>query len=207
MPSSLPRYCRLLACACALLCALALSACGRHDEQHWQLADVSGHLPDLTFTLTGDDGRPVDAQAFRGKVTLVYFGYTHCPDVCPDTMARLVQALGMLGAQADQVRILFISVDPERDTPALLHSYVGAFDARHAVGLTGSERQIENLARRYRVAYQKEAPGPAGDYAVTHSSGVYVFDAAGHARLLAKDSDSVTAIAADLRQLLEAPAH
>jgi protein SCO1/2 len=196
----LPRALRLAATA---MLALLVAACSERGAP-WQLTNVSGHLPDLQFSLTGDDGKPIDASAFKGRTALVYFGYTHCPDVCPETMARLMQVLTKLPSKdAEQVRILFISVDPARDTPQLLRDYVGAFDPQHARGLTGSDRQIESLARRYRVAYQMEKRDPKGNYEVTHSSAVYIFDAQGHARLLATDHDSPDAIAHDLRRIVE----
>ncbi|SAK63787.1 electron transport protein SCO1/SenC [Caballeronia hypogeia] len=185
----------------SLCCALA--ACAKPSEP-WHLTDVSGHLPDLDFSLIDDSGAPVTGHSFEGRTTLVYFGYTHCPDVCPETMARLMQVLQRVGADADRTRIVFISVDPARDTPALLRSYVRAFDDKHAVGLTGTERAIETVAQRYRVAYQMEKRDPSGAYEVTHSSAVYIFDAAGHARLLATDHDSVEAIAADLKRVIHA---
>ena len=180
---------------------LLLVACSRSGEP-WQLMNVSGHLPDLDFALTADNGQPVTGASFRGRTTLVYFGYTHCPDVCPETMARLIQVVAKLGADAQNVRILFISVDPARDTPQALHTYMGAFDAQHALGLTGTEAEIESLARRYRVAYQMEKREADGNYEVTHSSAVYVFDAQGHARLLATDHDTADAIAHDLRRVI-----
>lgn len=187
-----------------MLLGAGLAACS-HDEPPWQLTNVTGHLPDLAFSLTGEDGKPIDASAFKGRTTLVYFGYTHCPDVCPETMARLMQVLAKLGSEeAQQVRILFVSVDPARDTPAAMHAYVDAFDAEHARGLTGTERQIESLAKRYRVAYQMEKRDPNGSYEVTHSSAVYVFDRDGRARLLATSSDSADAIAHDLRRIVDA---
>ncbi|NML29577.1 SCO family protein [Paraburkholderia sp. G-4-1-8] len=180
-----------------------LSGCTQHAEP-WQLTNVTGHLPDLSFTLTADDGRPVTADHFKGRASLVYFGYTHCPDVCPETMGRLMQVLGKLGPDAQKVHILFITVDPARDTPQALHDYVGAFDAQHAEGLTGTDRQIESLAKRYRVAYQMEKRDPRGNYEVTHSSAVYVFDSRGRARLLATDHDTPDAIAQDLRRIIDA---
>ncbi|KVF08825.1 photosynthetic protein synthase I [Burkholderia vietnamiensis] len=197
--SSFNRFARM---AAAMAVAVALAACTR-DEPGWHLTNVTGHLPDLSFTLTGGDGRPVDASAFRGRVALVYFGYTHCPDVCPETMARLMEVLAKLGPRANDVRILFVSVDPARDTPQALQSYVAAFDAAHARGLTGSDSQIESLAKRYRVAYQMEQRDPSGGYEVTHSSAVYIFDAKGRARLLATDGDSPDAIAADVRRIID----
>jgi protein SCO1/2 len=201
--SGAPRR-RPLRTACATLAAaLALAAC-THNAPPWHLTDVTGHLPDLSFSLTGGDGRPVDASAFKGRVALVYFGYTHCPDVCPETMARLMQVLAKLGPQARDVRILFVSVDPARDTPTIMQTYVSAFDAEHARGLTGSGRQIEALAKRYRVAYQMEKRDASGDYEVTHSSAVYIFDAQGHARLLATGQDSADAIADDVSRIVGA---
>lgn len=190
----------------ALTFASLTAACSERGAP-WQLTNVTGHLPDLQFSLTADDGKPVDASAFKGQTALVYFGYTHCPDVCPETMARLMQVLSKLGQKdAGHVRILFISVDPARDTPQALHDYVGAFDAQHARGLTGTDRQIESLARRYRVAYQMEKRDPKGNYEVTHSSAVYIFDAQGRARLLATDHDSPDAVAHDLRRIVEGDA-
>ncbi len=185
----------------ALLAFLALAACSRPGEP-WHLTDVSGDLPDLDFSLTDDSGAPVTGRSFEGHTTLVYFGYTHCPDLCPETMARLMQVLQRVGPDADNTRILFVSVDPARDTPPLLRAYVRAFDEKHAVGLTGSDRAIEAVAQRYRIAYQMEKRDPHGAYEVSHSSGVYIFDREGHARLLATDRDSIDAIAADLRRII-----
>ncbi|AXF15085.1 SCO family protein [Paraburkholderia caledonica] len=181
---------------------IALAGCTSRAEP-WHLTNVTGHLPDLDFTLTGDDGRPVSGDSFKGRASLVYFGYTHCPDVCPETMGRLMQVLEKLGPDAQKVRILFITVDPARDTPKALHDYVGAFDSKHAEGLTGSDWQIESLAKRYRVAYQTEKRDPNGNYEVTHSSAVYMFDAQGRARLLATDHDTPDAIAQDLRRIVD----
>lgn len=186
-----------------VLCAALGSAGCSHQGEPWQLTDVSGHLPDLDFTLTGDDGRPVAADTLKGRVSLVYFGYTHCPDVCPETMGRLMQVIGKLGPDAQNVRILFVSVDPARDTPSALHDYVGAFDSQHAFGLTGTDTQIEQMARHYRVAYQMEKRDPNGNYEVTHSSAVYIFDARNRARLLATDHDSPDVIARDVRRIIE----
>ena len=193
---------RLTALGIGLCVALGGAGCSQHSEP-WQLTDVSGHLPDLDFTLTGDDGKPVAADSLKGRASLVYFGYTHCPDVCPETMGRLMQVIDKLGPDAQKVRILFVSVDPARDTPKALHDYVGAFDAQHARGLTGTDSQIEDMARHYRVAYQMEKREPNGNYEVTHSSAVYIFDAHNHARLLATDHDTPDVIARDVRRIIE----
>lgn len=201
-PARKPWSPRRIALIAALGVLTALAGC-KHPTEPWQLTNVTGHLPDLDFSLTGDDGHAVTGDTFKGRVSLVYFGYTHCPDVCPETMGRLMQVLGKLGPDAQKVRILFITVDPARDTPQALHDYVGAFDAQHAEGLSGTDWQIESLAKRYRVAYQMEKRDPNGNYEVTHSSAVYVFDSQGHARLLATDHDTPDAIAQDLRRIID----
>lgn len=186
----------------AVFLTLALSACGGAKPE-WQLSDVRGHLPDLQFNLTDDNGKPVDASQFAGKINLMYFGYTHCPDVCPLTLTHLHVVLQRLGAQADQVHVLFVSVDPARDTPALLHQYVNAFDPR-VTGLTGTPAQIAAIAKRYRAAFNRDSVKPDGSYEVSHSSGVYVFDTKGRARLLATSADGIDEMVHDLRILLEA---
>lgn len=183
-----------------LLGAVLLMGCSS-KAQHWALTDISGHLPDLDFALTSDRGQPVTAKNYDGDVVMMYFGYTHCPDVCPTTLANMAAVMRALGPQANNVRMLFVSVDPARDTPALLHTYVRAF-SRRAVGLTGSESAIADVARRYRVAYEDEKPDANGNYAVTHGSAIYIFDKGGHARLLALTTNSVAQITRDVRQLL-----
>ncbi len=186
---------------CLAACALVLlAAC--QSPPPWQLNDVRGHLPDLKFSLTSDLGKPITAADFRGKVVMLYFGYTHCPDVCPLTLVHLHTDLQKLGKAADDVRILFVTVDPARDTVDVLHQYVTAFDPR-IVGLTGKPDQILALARRYRAFYQRETPKTPGDYEVSHSSAVYIFDRDGRARLLATPGDPQSAVVHDLKLLLE----
>ena len=198
----LPSYARAWRALLLGLCVL-LAACSERSAD-WSLYNVRGHLPDLTFTLAGAGGKTVTHESLRGKTVLLFFGYASCPDICPTTMAQLSNVLQQLGDQADQVRIVFVSVDPHRDTPDMLQAYVDAFN-RQAIGLTGTEKQIADLARRYRVAYQIEKPRPgdsADVYDVTHSRGVYIFDGRGRARLLASDTDTVDAMVHDLKQLL-----
>ena len=136
---------------------------------------------------------------------MMFFGYSSCPDICPTTMAQLSQVMHMLGDDAEKVRILFVSVDPHRDTSEKLQSYVKAFDT-HAIGLTGTEKQVADVARRYRVAYEIEKPrsNDPNNYEVAHSRGVYIFDAKGKAVILASDSESVEALTAAVRPHLEA---
>ena len=184
------------------LCAVALSGCRRDDAVDWRLTDVAGHMPDLDFQLVDDHGKPVTGQDYRGKVTLLYFGYTHCPDVCPLTLAQLHVVMQRLGPLADGARILFVSVDPARDTPEVMHAYVNAFDPR-AVGLTGQPRDIEALSKRYRSAFSREPDQGNGQYEVSHSSAIYIFDRNGKARLLSTPDRSQDDLVHDLHLLLD----
>jgi protein SCO1/2 len=183
-----------------LIALVVLGGCQHEPQPAWRLTDVAGHLPDLDFRLTDDNGKAVTGADFKGKVTVMYFGYTHCPDVCPLTLTQLHVVLDRLGAQADNVRILFVSVDPKRDTPEIMHAYVNAFDKR-AVGLVGSDADVEALAKRYRSAFTREPDRSEGVYEVSHSSAIYLFDASGKARLLATPSASQDDIVHDLHLL------
>lgn len=197
----LSRLARLAALLMLFAIASLLGACHQEEQQPWQLTDIAGHMPDLSFRLTDDQGKTVTASDYRGKVTLLYFGYTHCPDVCPLTLAQLHVVMQKLGKLADGVSILFVSVDPTRDTPAVLHDYVHAFDPR-AVGLTGSPADIEVLSKRYRAAFSREPGKTDGNYDVSHSSGIYIFDGNGKARLLATPTDAQDKLVHDLQLLL-----
>jgi protein SCO1/2 len=183
---------------------LVVSGCSEPDYK-WSLYDVSGHLPDLEFSLKGVGNKTVTQVDLKNKTVLVFFGYASCPDICPTTMAQLTEVIAKLGDDARDVRILFISVDPHRDTPDMLQAYVDAFN-KNAVGLTGSEKEVVALARRYRIAYQIEKPKPGDSseiYDVTHSRGVFIFDRFGKARLLASDTEAIDTVTADLRRLIQ----
>ena len=180
--------------------ALTLVLNGCDTQRQWQLHDITGHLPDLRFSLMSDANQPVTNQTYRGYLVLLFFGYTSCPAECPATMYRLEKILQHLGNSANRARILFVTLDPGRDTPEVLHRYVTAFDAEHAIGLTGSEDEIEDLVKRYRAAYR---PGETGSDDIAHSAAVYVFDPQGRARLLVTPDDTIEPVANDLRHLLE----
>jgi protein SCO1 len=188
------------------LLALAASICawvwGCSRQPAYHLQSISGLMPPLQFSLTDDDSRPVTAADYRGDLVLMYFGYTHCPDLCPTTLASLGQALGRLGADASKVRVLFVTVDPARDTAPLLKRYVSYFGPQF-IGLRGDDDALRPLIRRYRVAYHRDPPDRDGNYAVEHSSVVFVFDQHGRARLLAREGDPPDQVAADLRRLLQ----
>jgi protein SCO1/2 len=130
------------------------------------------------FHLTDENGRPVSDQDFRGKPFLVFFGYTHCPDVCPTTMFDVSEVLRRLGPDADKTAALFITVDPERDTPDKLKDYLGSFDP-HLHGITGAPDAVAAVAKEYRV-YYKKVPTDNGDYSMDHTAIVYLMDKNGH---------------------------
>ena len=130
------------------------------------------------FTLVGSDGKTVTDESYRGKLLLVYFGYTYCPDVCPTTLNNIAQALIELGTQASAVTPVFITVDPKRDTPKKIGAYVKAFDPR-IVGLTGSDAQIAAVAKEYRVYYAPQSADETGNYLVDHSSFIYLMNRSG----------------------------
>ena len=183
---------------------LLLAGCSHSG--HWNNTDISGSVPTLSFSMVrAEDHKAVTGADYRGKVTLLYFGYTFCPDVCPLTLSNVAQVLKRLGPDASRVRLLFVTVDPDRDSLAVLKRYTEAF-APEIDGLRGDADALAALARRYRVAYSVDPHGAGGAYEVTHSSGIYVFDRRGKARLLISSlstaSPDIEGVAADLRRLL-----
>ena len=167
-------------------------ACSRsqHPMAIFHARDISGVMPALDFNLIGQNGKKATAADLKGKTTLLYFGYTSCPDVCPTTLSNLAQALKRLGSKANSVRVLFVSVDPRRDSVGVLRRYASAFGPQF-IGLTGDDGQLTSLTKRYRVAYRRDAPDVNGDYAVYHSSAVFVFDADGRVTVLAAPSETI----------------
>ncbi len=166
----------------------------------------SWHLPRLAFTMTGaDTGQMVTAHDFLGKLVLLYFGYTHCPDVCPLTLHNVAQILQRLGENAEGVRVLFVTVDPNRDTLPVLRRYTHLF-APEIVGLRGTADQLAALARAYHLGYSVTPATASHPYEVTHSSAVYVFDKTGRARLLipslASTTPDIAGTASDLEHIL-----
>lgn len=177
---------------CVMLVA-GMSNCA--PDKQWQLQDVSGHLPDLQFNLIDDAGSPVTARNYRGDVVLLYFGFTGCGTQCPIIMERLSGIVQRLGKKADHVHVLLVTVDPAHDTSQALHKYVRNFDKNHIVGLTGTDNDIENIARRYRTAYRP--------HSLVHGNAIYIFDASGKARLLASGDSPDESLVHDLRQLVQ----
>ena len=190
-------------CVLKLLTALLLAAvlAGCQQKPSWQTRTISHLMPDLDFTLTDQNGRTVHADDYSGKVVMLFFGFSHCQMVCPVTLGKLTAVLNMTGERADHARVLFVSVDPNRDTPAVLASYTRPF-APQVIGLTGTPAQLHTLARRYRVAFSYGKGYPHGNYPVYHSGAVFVFDGSGSVRLLFTQNDRIDDISADLQRLL-----
>jgi protein SCO1 len=188
----------------AVLAATLMLTAG--PARAWHSTDMTGALPALDFTMTrASDGKQVTAADFKGKVTLLYFGYTFCPDVCPTTLLNITTMLKSLGKTADDVRVLFVTVDPNRDTLKVLKEYTGSF-APQVVGLRGTPDQLARLAKRYRVAYSVTPPHDGKAYEVTHSSAVYAFDRQGNIKLLltglATPDGKLDNTTADLKELV-----
>jgi len=185
-----------------LLGALLLAGCSQHIQTaQYHAQSIEGIMPPLQFRLTDATGVSINEAKVRGEIALVYFGYTHCPDACPTTLTVLKQALRKLGADADAVRVLFVSVDPQRDTPKVLESYA-AFFAPQISGITGTDAELTEFTKRYRVAYRRDPPDAHGEYAVYHGNAVFVFDRNGKARLLVTPSESLDDLTADLDKLI-----
>ena len=179
---------------------LALAGCGPGKPQ-FEGVDITGANYAHDFHLIDASGAPRSLADYRGKEVVMFFGYTQCPDVCPTTMADLKAVMHMLGPDADRVQVLFVTLDPERDKPALLAQYVPAFDPRF-VGLYADEATTARTAKEFKVFYQR-VPGPTPtSYTFDHTAGTYVFDTDGRVRLFLRQGQSARSIAHDLKQLL-----
>jgi len=175
----------------------------------WNLGDQTGAGQVFTsgeasiggpFTLTDQNGATRTDKDFHGRWTLVYFGYTRCPDVCPLTLEMIGDTLTRLGPKANKITPVFITVDPARDTPPVLKQYVAAF-GKSFVGLTGTQQQIDRVAKEYRV-YAKKHPLPGGDYGMDHSSEIYLMDPNGNFAMDYNTEDGPDKVAADLAKRL-----
>jgi len=181
---------------------LALAACGAKGPS-FQATDLTGASFGRDFELTAPDGKPRRLADFRGKAVVMFFGYTQCPDVCPTTLAALADAMKQLGADADRVQVLFVTIDPERDTPALLSQYVPAFDPRF-LGLYGDADATARTAKEFKIIYQKVPGAAPGSYTMDHSAGTYIFDPQGRLRLYVSNGQGPEVFAHDLRELVRA---
>ena len=183
--------------ACGLLC---LEACSSPKPQ-FEGVDITGADYAKGFELKDAAGASRTLADYRGKAVVLFFGYTQCPDICPTTMVELKSVMQQLGSDADRVQVLFVTLDPARDTAALLSQYVPAFDARF-VGLRADEATTVRTARDFRIFYQV-VPGPtATSYTLDHTAGSYVFDPSGRVRLFFRSGQTAASMTHDLRLLL-----
>jgi protein SCO1/2 len=192
---------RFLASAIVLLFVTALAGCERAEQSALQLSDITGAKFGRDFKLTDHNGRVRTLADFRGKVVTIFFGYTHCPDVCPTVLAEMAQVMRELGPDAKNVQVLFVTVDPERDTPDVLRKYVPAFYPSF-LGLYGDANATARTAKEFKIVYQKHAL-PGGGYSMDHSAGTYIYDRKGRLRLYASNGSSAAVLLHDIRILLQ----
>ena len=195
---------RTLGAVAMLATVLAVAGCDKllpGPTASFKSVDVTGAEYGRELALPDASGKPRTLADFKGKVSVVFFGYTHCPDVCPTTLSELAEVKRMLGPQGDRVEAIFVTVDPERDTPEILTAYMNNFGPDF-VALRGTPEQTAAAAREFKVFYAK-VPGKTDDsYTVDHTAGSYVIDTKGHLRLFARYGMPADALASDLKQLL-----
>ena len=184
------------------LAALALLTACQKGKVGFLNTDVTGADFGRVLALTDHTGKPRTLEDFRGKLIVIFFGFTQCPDVCPTTMSEMAEVMRQLGARADQVQVLFVTIDPERDTAALLAQYVPAFDKRF-LGLYGDAQATARVAKEFKVFYQKSPGSTPGSYSMDHTAGSYVFDPKGRLRLFVKHGQGAAPLVTDLGRLLD----
>jgi len=186
---------------CTLAAGLLVALCGCGDDApSFNGVDVTGADWGRGFSLQDPDGRTRTLADFRGKYVLLFFGYTQCPDVCPTALVRAKETKDLLGADGQRVQVIFVTVDPERDTPELMRDYTAAFDPSF-LGLRADAEGTKRVAKEFKVFYEKVREGAS--YTVNHSALTYVFDAQGHLRLALKHTQTAEEYAADLRALMK----
>ena len=187
-----------------LAVSLMLAGCGEKTTPAptFKNVDITGATFARDFALTDHTGKPRTLADYKGKVVVMFFGFTQCPDVCPTTMAEMSAVMKELGPQAGQVQVLFVTVDPERDTKELLSQYVPAFDKRF-VGLYGTPEQTAATAKEFKVFYAKVEGKTPGSYSIDHTAASYIFDRNGKVRLLVRHNQGPAPIVHDIKQLLQ----
>lgn len=180
---------------------MLLAGCGP-EVVEWNGKDISNLMPELKYRLTDQNGEEVTAAKYDGQVRVLFFGFTSCPDICPATLAHLRNAIREVPEDLrDDVQVLFVSVDPKRDSPEALAEYTGFFGPQF-VGMTGPEEALRDLSRRYRTTFGYGEPDADGQYDVSHSSAIYIFDRQGDARLLMRSELTPEQIAEDMTEIL-----
>jgi len=181
--------------------ALALSACSE-NKPAFSGIDITGADYATGFNLTDHNGQPRSLADFKGKAVVVFFGFTQCPDVCPTSLGELAEARRLLGADGERLQGLFISIDPERDTPEIMKEYTASFDPSF-LALYAAPDALPALAKSYRIYYKKVPGSTATSYTMDHSAGSYVYDAAGRIRLYHRYGSGAQALANDVKLLLK----
>jgi protein SCO1 len=184
------------------LAATAFLASCSPEAPKFRSTDITGADFGKELALTGHDGKPRTLADFRGKVVVLFFGYTHCPDICPTTLADMAAVMKQLGADASRVQVLFVTLDPERDSPDILASYVPAFDSTF-LGLTGDAAATQRAAKEFKIFFERRPGGAPGVYSVDHSAQSYVLDSNGRLRLFVRQDRLAQDLAEDLRVLLK----
>jgi protein SCO1 len=197
------RYFRFLALLVGLLALVFLSSCDSKVEPDFLSTDITDASFGRDFKLFDHNGNLRSLADFRGKVIVLFFGYTNCPDICPSIMAKLAGAVKNLGKDSNHVQVLFISVDPEHDTPALLKQYVSTFDPNF-LGLLGDLETTKNIAKEFKIAFQKQTEINQDSYVMEHSAGTYILDQKGKLRLYVNTNTNVDIISHDILELLRA---
>ena len=172
------------------------------EKPQFRAIDITGAEYARDFQLTDHNGQPRSLKDFSGKVVVIFFGYTQCPDVCPTSMAELAEVKRALGKDADKLQGLFVTIDPERDTPAVLKAYMGNFDPGF-LALHGTPEQTAVVAKEFKVVYKKVGGQTATSYTMDHSAGSYVFDTQGRVRLYTRYGSGAAALASDIQLLLK----
>ncbi|AHV94687.1 SCO family protein [Bordetella holmesii] len=184
----------------AITVAGALAACGEAPPP-FKGSDITGTQLGKSIALTDMNGQPRTLKDFAGKVTVVFFGFTQCPDVCPTSLAEMAQVMQLLGPDADRVQVLLVTVDPQRDTPEILREYVTSFDKRF-LALTGSPDELRQAAAAFKAYYAK-VPTKDGGYTMDHTAAFYLIDGKGESRVLANNTLGAQALANDIKLLLD----
>ena len=193
---------KLLALCAVLAGGNALISACSESKPGFSAIDLTGADYARDFSLTDHNGQPRSLKDFAGKVVVLFFGFTQCPDVCPTTMSELVEVRKLLGKDGERVQALFVSVDPERDTPAVLKAYMANFDPTFLALRPTSEAQLAALAKDFKMYYKKVEGKTATSYTMDHSAGSYVYDTQGKLRLYTRYGTGAAPLAADIRLLL-----
>ena len=196
MTALLSRRASMLAAA-----ALMLGACSP-DKPQFRSIDITGADYARDFKLADHNGQPRTLADFRGKVVVIFFGFAQCPDVCPTAMAELAEIKRLLGADGGKVQGLFVTLDPERDTPEVLKAYMGNFDPAF-LALRPTPQELPDLAKHFKIFYKKNEGKTAGSYTLDHTAASYVFDRQGRVRLYTRHGMGPAALAEDLKILVK----